>query len=274
MGNDLSSSIIPPPLSVNDCIVSGELDIMRYYMYKRRLRRRLSQYTGLKEIVNHKRKRVDASLSEQLNYRQRKHRTLKKQLFWIRDDDGNLRVMTPEDTVWFKLYIEPPILSTHMRKLFRNRFRLPHNSFLKLLHEMHGHQLFERWNNCDASGSPPSSVALLLLGALRYLGRACTFDDIEEGTAISREVIRVFFHKFLIYGSTYLYNKHVTIPATTADSSIFESVFSSAGFNGCIGSTDGTHIGMHSCASWAAISNTGHKLSIPSRTYNVTVTHW
>ena len=58
MGNDLSSSIVPPPLSVNDCIVNGELDLMRYYMYKRKLRRKISQYTGLNEIVNRKRKRV------------------------------------------------------------------------------------------------------------------------------------------------------------------------------------------------------------------------
>ena len=274
MGNDLSSSIVPPPLSVNDCIVNGELDFMRYYMYKRKLRRKLSQYTGLKEIGNHKRKRVATSLSEELNVRQRKRRTIKRRLLWIRDDDGNLRVMKPEDTLWFKLYIEPPILCTHMRKLFRKRFRLTYNSFMELLNEIIGHKLFLRWNNPDAAGSRPSSVALLLLGTLRCLGRAWTFDDVEEATAISREVIRVFFHKFLIYGSTVLYKKHVTIPATTTDSSIFESIFASAGFNGCIGSTDGTHIGMHSCASWAAHSNTGHKLSIPSRTYNVTVTHW
>ena len=58
------------------------------------------------------------------------------------------------------------------------------------------------------------------------------------------------------------------------NSSLFESVFASAGFNGCIKSTDGTHIGMHSCATWAGHSHTGHKLNIPSRTYNVTVTHW
>ena len=39
MGNDLSSSIIPPPISLNDCVVDGELDIARYSIYKRRVRR-------------------------------------------------------------------------------------------------------------------------------------------------------------------------------------------------------------------------------------------
>ena len=86
--------------------------------------------------------------------------------------------------------------------------------------------------------------------------------------------MRVFFNKFLIYGSTKLYMKHITIPATTTYVAVFESVFASAGFNGCVGSSDGTHIGMHNCATWAANNHLGHKLNIPSRTYNVTVTHW
>ena len=276
MGNDISSSIIPPPLSINDCVVDGELDLMRYYMYKRRLRTQLLQSTQLKKIVNHKRKRHDNALSlkAQSLFRKRKKRTMKKRQLWIRGEDGELRVMMPTDTVWFKLYVEQPILGTYMRTLFRQRFRLCHHSFLGLLEELREHKLFKRWNNPDVTGQPPSNVALLLLGTLRYLGRACTFDDVEEATAISREVIRVFFHKFIKYGSTDLYHKHVTIPATTTDSSIFESVFSSAGFNGCIGSSDGTHIGMRCCATWAAHGHTGHKLGIPSRTYNVTVTHW
>ena len=114
----------------------------------------------------------------------------------------------------------------------------------------------------------------MLLGVLQYLGRAWTFDEIQESTSISREVIRTFFNTFLVYGSSVLYNNHVTVPATTTDSKVFESLFASAGFNGCMGSTDGTHIGMHTCATWAANSHLGHKLNIPSRTYNVTVTHW
>ena len=179
-------------------------------MYKRRLRRQLLRHTQLKEIVNHKRKGyVGISLSnKQPNYKKRKWRSVKKRLFWIRGEDDNLRVMTPKDTVLFKLYIEPPILGTVI-----NRFRLCHQSFLDLLDEIQQHKLFERWNNPDSVGYPPSSVALLLLGTLRYLGRAWTFDDIEEATAISREVMNVFFHTFLIFGSTELYNKHVTIPA-------------------------------------------------------------
>ena len=53
-------------------------------------------------------------------------------------------------------------------------------------------------------------------------------------------------------------------------SSIF---FASAGFNSCIGSSDGNHVGILSCASWATHNHTGHKLSFPYRTYNQNVTY-
>ena len=52
-----------------------------------------------------------------------------------------------------------------------------------------------------------------------------------------------------------------------------EHLFNLAGFNGCIGSTDATHIGMLNCAAWAHILHKGFKLCIPSRTYNMTVAH-
>ena len=55
--------------------------------------------------------------------------------------------------------------------------------------------------------------------------------------------------------------------------SFHEKLFKMAGFNGCIGSTDATHIGMLNCAAWAHIIHKGFKLNIPSRTYNMTVNH-
>ena len=52
-----------------------------------------------------------------------------------------------------------------------------------------------------------------------------------------------------------------------------ESVFRQAGFNGCIGSSDGTHVPMLKCSQWASNSHKGFKLNVPARTYNVTVDH-
>ena len=111
----------------------------------------------------------------------------------IRITDGTLIPLEPVDTMWYKLYIEQPSNDDHTLKLFQRRFRLTHSSYLDLLNDIKQHDLFSQWVNCDMCGSEPSSIALLLLGTLRYLGRAHTFDDINEATAISREVVRSFF---------------------------------------------------------------------------------
>ena len=185
-----------------------------------------------------------------------------------------LREIQLTDTIWFKLYLKILILSTPLQKLSRNRFCLCHHSYLELLSEMRGDELFARWMNSDCFGLPPSNMPLLHLGALRYIRRGWTFDDIEEKTAISREILRTFFHNFLLYGSNVLYHKYVIVSATKTDCAKFESEFLLAGFNGRMGYFDGTHIGMHSCASWAAHNHLCHKLNILLRTYNMTVTHW
>ena len=160
-----------------------------------------------------------------------------------------------------------------MLKSFRNRFRLPYSSFIELADEIHEHESFNRWRCSDCTGEQPSNIKLLLLGSLRYLGRSWTFDDIHEANGISREVNRIFFKTFIEYGSTCLYKKHVLDVARTISVSEHEKLFKSAGFNGCIGSSDGTHISMLNCSSWASIGHKGPKLSYPARTYNLTVTH-
>ena len=116
-------------------------------------------------------------------------------------------------------------------------------------------------------------LPLLLLGSLRYFGRSWTFDDLEESTAISRESHRVFFLRFIKYGSDVLFKTYVTDAAKSLEMKDLTKLFTQAGFNGCIGSTDATHVPMLSCAAWAQIVHTGSKMKIPCRTYNVTVSH-
>ena len=54
----------------------------------------------------------------------------------------------------------------------------------------------------------------------------------------------IFLKQFLEYGGTFLYQKHVTEPAIQLKTSTIGDLFQSAGLNGCIGSSDGTHVGM------------------------------
>ena len=67
----------------------------------------------------------------------------------------------------------------------------------------------ERWfptrEQHDIAGRRGVPLDLLILGALRYLGRGWTFDDLEEATGISEETHRTFFHEFCEVGARILF---------------------------------------------------------------------
>ena len=228
-------------------------------------------YENVKIISSKKRKHddVDSSFKNRKGYT----RSVKKHKLLVRNSDGSLRELKPEDTIWYLIYVANPPSGDRMLKLFRNRFRVPYNYFIDLSNEISNHDLFSRWKCHDAVGSVPSDLKLLLLGSLRYIGRSWTFDDISEANGISREVNRVFFLKFIEYGSTVLYQKHVIDASRLLNIPEQEHLFRLAGFNGCIGSSDATHVIMLKCASWATLSHKGFKLNLPARSYNLTCTH-
>ncbi len=61
----------------------------------------------------------------------------------------------------------------------------------------------------DATGKAGVPLELFILGALRYLGRGWTFDDLEESTNISLSTHRQFFHAFIEVGATELFSRWV-----------------------------------------------------------------
>lgn len=270
MGNDISSSISPPPFNLKDCFINGEIDLFRYRAYKNRRRQQNLRFHRLQDLM-------DSPDQQQPNSKRilpkRARRSVKKHRLLVRGTDGQLKEYTTKDTLWYQLYCSRGDLCDRLLLKFRNRFRIPHHYYKELVEEISNDEMFNRWTGKDCTGEPSSCLSLLILGSFRYLARAFTFDDLEEATAISRENHRQFFQVFIKYGSTTFYEKHVTIPAKTACPSVFEELFKQAGFNGCIGSGDATHVGMLSCASWATIQHKGHKLHIPSRSYNITVSH-
>ena len=71
------------------------------------------------------------------------------------------------------------------------------------------------------------------------------------------------------YGSIALYNKWVIDASLNQNVSGIERLVRLVGFNGCITSTDVTHIGMLSFASWAQIIHKGFKLDMLLRTFNM-----
>lgn len=127
-----------------------------------------------------------------------------------RTEDGEMEEIPPTESLWWHMYIDcPQYDDPRFLQKFRRRFRLPYTQFTLFVDEAKRENWFPRWMGKDAAGKPSSPLELLILGAFRYLGRGFgrgfTFDDLEECTAISEEVHRVFFHKFIEIGSTLIY---------------------------------------------------------------------
>ena len=118
-----------------------------------------------------------------------------------------------------------------------------------------------------------SSFLLLLLGSLHYIGRSWTFDDVEDNAAISEEVHCVFFHKFIDYYSTTLFNKYGIAPTNAKEARTCMMAYVIAGMPGCVSSTDVTHIAMGCCPHQICHIHKGYKLNFPSCTYNLPCNH-
>ena len=91
---------------------------------------------------------------------------------------------------------------------------MSYKSYQKYLQLVKECPLFSSWNCTafNAVGRPPVPLELLLLGTLQYLDRGWTLDDLEEATCISEESHRCFLHVYIYQGSTFLYDKYVTLP--------------------------------------------------------------
>lgn len=208
--------------------------------------------------------------------KKRKKRKGEKGVIHYTDEEGVRRVLPPTMSLWYNLYIEHPSLDQpRFHKKFRRRFRMPYNSFLELLEIAKTSPLFGRWlpGTKNAAGKPCAPIQLLILCSLRYLGRGWTFDDLSESTAISEEVIRVFFHKFIEFGATTLYERWVVLPTTVEEAQKQSHEFEVAGMPGAIGSMDATHVVVDRVKYRLRQAHLGFKLNCTARTYNLICNH-
>ena len=220
---------------------------------------------------------MDSNLKEEVKIKKKTdhYRSVKKHDTYIKEEDGTVQILQPEHTIWHKLYCHGEIENPRVKILFRTHFCIPYCAFMSLFKDASKNKMMNRWSehSCDAVGKKSSNMMLLLLGSLRYMGRGFTFDDLEEATAISREVHRVFFDTFLEYGNNVLYKQFVYEPAKLHMENNVDSIFKLAGFDGCGGATDATVLPMLSCPSWASNMHKGFKMHVPARSFNITVTH-
>ena len=177
---------------------------------------------------------------------------------------------------WYRDYVLNQTKWINKKKYankFRRRFRMPMHAFQDLMSKIRNENWFPHAEAVNAIGQIGVPLDILVLGTLWYLGRGWTFDDLEEATGIHEETHRRFFHNFVRHGKERLYPEYVKEPSTLADIDDSRAEFTEAGFNGCIGSCDATHIIMEKCPGKLKNQHLGGKLSQTARAYQITVNH-
>ena len=199
------------------------LDPKKYFLYRRARAEELEQRDWFKIIASCEfLAKQEQDLADKQQQKKPQCKRGKKRKFQppeeriFRDPaDDNIRSYGPRDTEWYRQYVlYPDVDNLKFRRKFQRRFRCSYLSFQKHLNEVKDSDLFKAWStgSRDVAGKQSSPIELLVLGALRYLGRGWCFDDLEEQTCISEETHRRFMHVYLFWGSTTLYEKYVITP--------------------------------------------------------------
>ena len=290
MLDGLHGSGVDVPLTEDDCFnKNGEIDDEKFEEYlmqednedevKRKLLLALTNMVG---AIGRKRKR-DAMEDHIQRHMRTGKKTRVARSRWYTDPVTRVkRKKTPKMSVWWEDYIQDPQPDNkHWTKEFRRNFRLPYASYVMLLDMISSEAsdgLFDRWIKAyerknNKKNKKVSPIELLLLGSLRYLGRGWTFDDMKDVTYISRDVHRKFFHQFVKFGAKVLYPMYVSAPRAVEELRKCEREYNIAGFPGCIGSTDATHIPLEKVCMSMRQAHLGHKSKVTMRTYNLTCNH-
>ena len=188
------------PSSIADCYsANGELDLFKFLSYQEKcsdLARAEKNVVVASLVIPAAEEASETSETSSKRTRRRHAKALTPCYF---NDDGIMVCLKPRETVWWHLYVQSPLVDNKkFNKKFRRRFRMTYEQFQTTLVKVKRSDLFARWvTGKDATGKPSSPIELMVLGAMRYLGRGLTFDDLEEYTAVSEEPHRQFFHRFI-----------------------------------------------------------------------------
>ncbi len=279
------------PLTKNDCFnKNGEIDDKRLESYLmqddnnnvRKTKARIALAYMVGQRIKQKR---DALLESERERNGPRKKTRISRPRWHTDPVTQVRRQkTPKMSAWWEDYIDDPQPGNqHWAKEFRQNFCLPYASYVMILDMISSDQskgLFDRWktnSNCyeseNKNNKSVSPIELLLLGSLRYLGRGWTFDNMCDVTYISRDVHRKFLHQFVKFGATVLYPIYVSAPRTVEELMDCEQGYNIAGFSGCIGRSDASHIPLEKVCFSLLVHLLGAKSKSTMPTYNLTCNH-
>ena len=266
------ASIDDRPCSLAECLdEDGEIDIEKYQTYVEFEAELESAEKEWFDSLQKEKQQAFDSKPEKKKARTRSAKTLRPYYF---GEDGQMVFLAPKQTFWYLVYVRSPAVNdANWQRKFRRRFRMPYSEFPGMLEQMRHSGMFLRWYSRDAVRKEASPIELMLLGALRYLGRGLTFDDLEEYTAIGEETHRQFFHTFIKFGAEYLYPKYVQYPTNAAEYKTHREEFNNGGLHGAGFSTDATNVLLWRLSYNLKQSHIGFKNSHPARTYNLTCNH-
>ena len=112
MGNSLQKSLYNPPLTFRDCLVDGELDISKYFIYRRRQEENEDAMAMASQIYHEiqcqRKRKLESMCSTAITKRRKQTRSVKRHKILVRNDDGTLDELKPKDTIWYRLYISAP----------------------------------------------------------------------------------------------------------------------------------------------------------------------
>ena len=150
------------------------------FIMRRSRKLRKQQFQSFRDRLRSKKQtsRSKSTSKGQAGPKQIRHR--ESGILYVLNPDGSLRRGEVTDSSWWVNYVILPeeLLTSRLKKKFRDRFRMPYSERKKFVDKLNEHELFSRWKRgkTDALGKPCSSIELLTLGVLKKLGKECTFD--------------------------------------------------------------------------------------------------
>ena len=217
--------------SILDCVDDdGEVQLERLLQLQRSQMEEMEDLDewmiALAEEEDAREREKQRSDARSVNTNRSKRSVKKRNTLLYRDTDGTVKPLTWDKSIWYLNYLENPRpADPKWNEKFRKRFRMAHESFIELgiiklrqiirpkyyIKMSFGRVVygigignpspkFDRWKKKDAVGQRAAPTRLMLLGALRYIGRGWTFDDIEEATAI-HESVRYRPHRDVLWPS-------------------------------------------------------------------------
>jgi hypothetical protein len=172
-------------------------------------------------------------------------------------------------TKWGQLLRDPTLSdpSSQKAKLFRRRFRMPHNLFLYIVSRCREKAIFSDVKS--TRGQIPDEIKLMC--CLRILGRDNCLDDISEFSDMGESTALNVLTKFVLSFSINFGKEFISIPEGDNLKKVMD-IYAKLGFPGCVGSIDATHLKWAMCPK--SLSNICNgKESFPTIAYQAVVDH-